>query len=140
MKEKYIKIRNLSVSEKLFRFVNEELLPKTKIKKENFWNGFDKYVHGLSPKNKKLLKIREKLQKKIDAWHKEKKGKKINIKKYIKFGGPALVNYNICTNSTDFLSLENLKKTNNENCFSFKDEDVLIYGFEVRSIYNLILR
>ena len=31
MKEKYIKIRNLSVSEKLFRFVNEELLLKTKI-------------------------------------------------------------------------------------------------------------
>ena len=53
MKEKYIKIRNLSVSEKLFRFVNEELLPKTKIKRENFWNGFDKYVHELSPKNKK---------------------------------------------------------------------------------------
>lgn len=62
------------------------------------------------------------------------------IKKYIKLGGPALVNYNICTNSTDFLSLENLKKTNKENFFSFKDEDGFIYGFEFRSIYNLILR
>ena len=69
MKEKYIKIRNLSVSEKLFRFVNEELLPKTKIKRENFWNGFDKYVHELSPKNKKLLEIREKLQKKNRGLH-----------------------------------------------------------------------
>ena len=48
--------------------------------------GFSKYVHELAPKNKKLLEIREKLQKKIDDWHKEtKKGENINIKKYTKF-------------------------------------------------------
>jgi len=85
MKEKYIKIKNLSVSEKLLNFVNDELLPRTKIKKEIFWNGFDKYVHELAPKNKKLLEIREKLQKKIDDWHIDKKGEKINIKKYEEF-------------------------------------------------------
>ena len=71
MKEKYIKIKNLSISEKLLNFVNKELLPGTKIKKENFWNGFDKYVHELAPKNKELLEKREKLQKKIDDWHKD---------------------------------------------------------------------
>ena len=85
MKEKYIKIKNLSVSEKLLNFVNDELLPETKIKKELFWSGFDKYVHELAPKNKQLLEIREKLQKKIDDWHKDRKGKKINIKKYEEF-------------------------------------------------------
>ena len=85
MKEKYIKIKNLSVSEKLLNFVNDELLPETKIKKELFWNGFDKYVHELAPKNKQLLEIREKLQKKIDDWHKDRKGEKINIKKYEEF-------------------------------------------------------
>ena len=79
MKEKYTKIENLSISEKLLNFVNKELLPGTKIKKENFWKGFDKYAHELSLKNKILLEKREKLQKKIDAWHKDKKGKKINI-------------------------------------------------------------
>ena len=36
MKEKYIKIKNLSVSEKLLNFVNEKLLPGTKIKKKIF--------------------------------------------------------------------------------------------------------
>ena len=85
MKERYIKIKNLSVSEKLLNFVNEELLPGTKIKKEFFWDGFDKYVHELTPKNKKLLEIREKLQKNIDDWHKDRKGQKINIKKYKEF-------------------------------------------------------
>ena len=85
MREKYIKINNLSISEKLLNFVDKELLPETKIKKENFWKGFSNIVHQLAPKNKELLEKREKLQKKIDAWHKDKKGKKINIKKYIKF-------------------------------------------------------
>ena len=36
MKEKYIKIKNLSVSKKLLNFVNKELLPGTKIKKKIF--------------------------------------------------------------------------------------------------------
>ena len=85
MKEKYVIIKNLSVSEKLLNFVNNELLPETKIKKEFFWHGFDKYIHELTPKNKKLLEIRENLQKKIDDWHKDRKGEKINIKKYEKF-------------------------------------------------------
>ena len=85
MKEKYLIINNLSVSEKLYNFVNNELLPGTKIKKEFFWHGFDKYVHELATKNKKLLEIRENLQKKIDDWHKDRKGEKINIKKYEEF-------------------------------------------------------
>jgi len=57
MKEKYKIINNLSVSESLLNFVNNELLTGTKIKKENFWKGFDKYVHELAHKNKELLDI-----------------------------------------------------------------------------------
>ena len=85
MKEKYKTINNLSVSESLLNFVNNELLTGTKIKKENFWKGFDKYVHELAHKNKELLEIREKLQKKIDDWHKDRRGEKFDVKKYTKF-------------------------------------------------------
>ena len=85
MKEKYKIINNLSVSESLLNFVNNELLTRTKIKKENFWKGFDKYVHELAHKNKELLEIREKLQKKIDDWHKDRRGEKFDVKKYPKF-------------------------------------------------------
>ena len=85
MKEKYKIINNLSVSESLLNFVNNELLTGTKIKKENFWKGFDKYVHELAHKNKELLEIREKLQKKIDDWHKDRRGEKFDVKKYTKF-------------------------------------------------------
>ena len=85
MKEKYIKVKNLSISEELLNFVNNELLPNTKLKKENFWNGFDKVVHELATKNKELLEKRDELQKKIDEWHKKHKGNKFNIKKYANF-------------------------------------------------------
>ena len=42
MVEKYIKIEGLSVSKNLFYFINNELLPGTKIKKKIFWKGFNK--------------------------------------------------------------------------------------------------
>ena len=58
MKEKYLKIKNLSVSENLARFINNELLPGTKISKKQFWKGFDKSIHELAPKNIKLLQKR----------------------------------------------------------------------------------
>jgi len=85
MKEKYIKINNLSVSSKLLNFVNNELLKDTKISPENFWLGFDKAVHALAPKNKELITIRENLQKKIDEWHIKNKGNQINLEEYKKF-------------------------------------------------------
>ena len=85
MREKYVKIKNLTVAESLLNFINKELLTQTKIKKEVFWNGFDKAVHDLAPINKKLLETREKLQKKIDEWHKDRKNKKIDKKKYLNF-------------------------------------------------------
>jgi len=85
MKEKYTRIHNLSVSNKLLNFVNEELLKDTNISSEKFWEGFDRVVHELAPKNKNLLKIREDLQKKIDDWYIVNKGNEINLGEYKKF-------------------------------------------------------
>ena len=83
MKEQYTKIHNLSVSNKLLKFINEELLKDTNVSSEKFWEGFDKVVHELAPKNKELLKIREDLQKKIDHWHIANKGNEINLEEYL---------------------------------------------------------
>jgi len=85
MKEKYTKIYNLSISNILFNFINEELLKDTNISSEKFWKGFDRIVHELAPRNKELIQIREDLQKKIDNWHIERKGNEINLEKYKKF-------------------------------------------------------
>ena len=85
MKEQYTKIHNLSVSNKLLNFINEELFKDTNISLEKFWEGFDRVVHELAPKNKKLIQVREDLQKKIDNWHIKNKGNEINYEEYKKF-------------------------------------------------------
>ena len=82
MKKKYIKIKNLSVATELVDFINKELLPGTGVGEEKFWIGLDKYAHELSPINIKLLEKREELQKKIDEWHKKRKGNKFNLNEY----------------------------------------------------------
>ena len=64
MKEQYTKIQDLSVANKLFNFVNEELLENTSISPEKFWGGFSRAVHELASKNKDLLKIRKRFAKK----------------------------------------------------------------------------
>ena len=71
MREQYIKIHNLSVAKELADFVKNELLVDTNVGPDEFWKGFDKVVHELAPKNKKLLEIRETLQQEIDLWHKK---------------------------------------------------------------------
>ena len=83
--EQYIRIKDLSVSKVLFDFINNELLRGIKLKKEKFWEGFNKTTNELVPKNKRLLETREKLQKSIDTFHLEKKNKKLNLKAYKKF-------------------------------------------------------
>ncbi len=85
MTSKYHSVNNLKVSEELLNFVNNELFDGTDISPEKFWKDFDKVVHELAPKNKKLIDFRETLQKKIDKWHKNNKGKDIQIKEYKKF-------------------------------------------------------
>ena len=85
MQEKYIKIHDLKVSNKIYDFVNNELLKDTEITPENFWEGFDNAVHELAPRNKELLNIRDQLQQKIDDWHIKNKGSEINIVEYKKF-------------------------------------------------------
>ncbi len=85
MKEKYININNLKVSEILFNFINEELLVGTKVNKEDFWKGFDKAAHELAPVNKDLLNKRDVIQKQIDEWHIKNKGNQINLEEYKNF-------------------------------------------------------
>ena len=85
MTNSYINIGNLKVSQNLANFVNTELLNGTNLAPEKFWEGFDKVVHELAPKNKELIDIRKDLQNKINNWHKLNKGNEINLEDYKNF-------------------------------------------------------
>ena len=82
---KYISQGKLLVSAKLLEFVNKELVPDTNINIEKFWKGFDKTVYELTPRNKELLSIREKIQKQINEWHLARKGQEIEFNSYTAF-------------------------------------------------------
>ena len=84
-KEQYIRIKEISVSKILFDFINNELLKGINLKKDKFWEGFNRATNELVPKNKIILETREKLEKSIDSFHLERKNNKLNLKSYKKF-------------------------------------------------------
>lgn len=69
----YVKVGNLQVASVLFEFINKDGLPGSELNQEQFWVDFEKLVHDMSPKNKKLLARRDEIQTKINAWHRENK-------------------------------------------------------------------
>ena len=80
-----IEKNGLKISNILFNFINNEVIPGTGIQPDKFWDGFEKIVHELAPINRSLIEKRENIQKKIDEWHKQKKGKEFNKKEYTEF-------------------------------------------------------
>ena len=67
----FIKCGNLTVNANLYNFVNDELLAGASIEANHFWNGFDKSVHKLAPRNRELLAIRDTMQNQINNWVKD---------------------------------------------------------------------
>ena len=81
MKEK----NGLKINSTLLEFINNEVIPGTKVNADEFWTKFSKVVHDLAPLNKKLIEKRENIQKKIDNWHKANKGEQFNKNEYFNF-------------------------------------------------------
>ena len=59
---------------------------------------------------------------------------------YNKLHGPACLDRSLCTNNTDFFTIENLSELPCSHFFSYKDHDNFIYGFDVMSLHNLIVK
>lgn len=81
----YTKINSLSVDNELLNLINEEILPVTNIKKENFWNSFEKIIEELTALNKALLERRDVLQGLIDSWHTNNNYNEKSFEDYKKF-------------------------------------------------------
>ncbi len=77
--------KNIKINEKLYNFINDEVLIDISMDAETFWNGFSDIVDIYYPKNIYLLEKRRDLQNKISKWHKENKSKNIEIEEYKNF-------------------------------------------------------
>ena len=59
---------------------------------------------------------------------------------YNKLSGPAFFKRDVCTNENDFYSMDDIKDIPVNQFISFKDCDGFVYGFDILSLYNLILK
>jgi len=66
-----IEIAGLQIARELHDFVADEVIPGTGIDAKEFWAGLSHLVHDLGPRNRALLKRRDDLQQKLDAWYRE---------------------------------------------------------------------
>ena len=51
----YIKQGNLQVDKELLELINNDIIPKTHINVEKFWEDFESIIEDLTPINKALL-------------------------------------------------------------------------------------
>ena len=61
----------LSIDDRLYAFLTDEVLPGTGLDNETFFEGFSAIVHALAPKNRELLAKRDALQEKLDGWYRQ---------------------------------------------------------------------
>jgi hypothetical protein len=58
--------------------------------------------------------------------------------KYNSMHGPAMIHRKLCVNETDFFSMQPLSQLASAQFMSYIDEDDMVYGFDILSIYNLL--
>jgi malate synthase len=69
-----VNLGSLGIDKVLYDFVNLEAMPGTGLTEQPFWSGFAGLVRNLAPRNSQLLRRRDELQSKIDAWHRQNPG------------------------------------------------------------------
>ncbi len=75
----------LKVAAELDALVAERATPGTGIEPADFWKGFAAVVADLAPRNRALLARRDEMQARIDAWHRDRKGKPLDAAEYRRF-------------------------------------------------------
>ena len=69
-----VSVDHLEIDGNLYDFVNREAIPGTGVQEQPFWRGFANLVGALAPRNAALMSQRDRLQEKIDAWHRRYPG------------------------------------------------------------------
>jgi hypothetical protein len=70
----------------------------------------------------------------------QKKFRGLLVKKYKKLHGPAVINRKLCTNNSDFITMEPIEEINFHQFISYEDKDNFIYGFDIISLHNLYFK
>ena len=104
---KRVQRSGLQVAVILDDLVANQILPGTGLRTDAFWRSFAEILNDLTPRNKALLAERDELQRKIDAWHRERQGQFIDADEYqsfltdIGYLVPEGANFTIATTNVD---------------------------------------
>jgi malate synthase len=80
-----VSIGRLKIDAGMHAFVEQEVLPGTKLHPEQFWAGMEAIIAEFMPRNRALLVRRDELQASIDAWWREHKGQAFDIAAHTAF-------------------------------------------------------
>ena len=67
----YVAAGQLQVAKVLYDFIQQGALPNSGVDEQHFWEGFSQIVRDFAPRNRELLKQRERLQEQINEWHRQ---------------------------------------------------------------------
>jgi malate synthase len=97
----------LQVAAEIHSLVTDEILPVTGLSARDFWQGLEQILADLVPRNRELLGIRDDMQARIDAWHRENPGADYDREAYQAFLAdigyllPEPVEFSIATENVD---------------------------------------
>ena len=80
-----VEASGLQIEKCLYDLVANEIAPGTGVDVAAFWQSLAEIFRDLGPRNRPLLKKRDDLQARIDAWHLERKGKPHDHQAYRQF-------------------------------------------------------
>jgi malate synthase len=75
----------LQIAPEIQDLAETRILPGTNVSAEQFWTSLAAIVRDLSPKLRALLRRRDELQAKIDAWHQNRSGSAFDASEYKRF-------------------------------------------------------
>jgi malate synthase len=80
-----VRIGGLGVVAGLRDFIENEALPGTGVEPARFWSSLEAILRDWAPRNAELLKRRDELQGKIDAWHRANPARPVDLARYKAF-------------------------------------------------------
>src|SRR5499427_10670750 len=103
----FVQTDRLSVAQPLHAFVEQEALPETGISAVAFWSGLADLVREFGERNRQLLEVRDALQLRIDAYHRDRVGQPLDLSEYegflrdIGYLLPQIDDFNVFTANVD---------------------------------------
>ncbi|MGX7681308.1 malate synthase G [Jatrophihabitans sp. DSM 45814] len=77
-----IQVGQLHVATDLHRFLTDEALPGSGVEPDAFWAAAEAIITELAPRNRELLRVRDRIQVRLDEWHRAHQGPVTDVAAY----------------------------------------------------------